>query len=144
MIETGRFESRAPGPGRGVIAVRLVADLTHDMLRRYDRYSRRPVPHRCNERGGDAIVNGSSSVGLDGSTHELKVLDELGASSWLPPSLGHPVAKSTPAYNPSALPCLSPSVTPILWPRRIVKAFVDEIVILCAGAEIVRHPRCYG
>jgi hypothetical protein len=26
----------------------------------------------------------------------------------------------------------------------IVKAFVDEVVILCAGAEIARHPRCYG
>jgi len=26
----------------------------------------------------------------------------------------------------------------------IVKGFVDEVVILCGGREIARHPRCYG
>ena len=26
----------------------------------------------------------------------------------------------------------------------MVKAFVDEVVILCGGREIARHPRCYG
>lgn len=26
----------------------------------------------------------------------------------------------------------------------IVKGFVDEVVILCGGQEIARHPRCYG
>jgi transposase len=26
----------------------------------------------------------------------------------------------------------------------VVKGFVDEVVILCGGAEIARHPRCYG
>ena len=26
----------------------------------------------------------------------------------------------------------------------LVKAFVDEVVILCGGREIARHPRCYG
>jgi len=25
-----------------------------------------------------------------------------------------------------------------------VKGFVDEVVILCGGREIARHPRCYG
>ena len=26
----------------------------------------------------------------------------------------------------------------------VVKGFVEEVVILCGGAEIARHPRCYG
>ena len=26
----------------------------------------------------------------------------------------------------------------------VVKAFVDEVVVLCGGAAIARHPRCYG
>jgi hypothetical protein len=26
----------------------------------------------------------------------------------------------------------------------VVKGFVDEVVILCGGEEIARHPRCYG
>lgn len=26
----------------------------------------------------------------------------------------------------------------------VVKAFVEEVVILCGGIEIARHPRCYG
>lgn len=26
----------------------------------------------------------------------------------------------------------------------MVKGFVDEVVILCGGHEIARHPRCYG
>ena len=25
-----------------------------------------------------------------------------------------------------------------------MKGFVDEVVILCGGGEIARHPRCYG
>ena len=25
-----------------------------------------------------------------------------------------------------------------------MKAFVDEVVVLCGGAAIARHPRCYG
>jgi len=26
----------------------------------------------------------------------------------------------------------------------VVKGLVDEVVILCGGKEIARHPRCYG
>jgi hypothetical protein len=26
----------------------------------------------------------------------------------------------------------------------LVKGFVDEVVILCGGIEVARHPRCYG
>ena len=29
-------------------------------------------------------------------------------------------------------------------PDVVVKGFVDEVVILCGGEEIARHPRCYG
>lgn len=26
----------------------------------------------------------------------------------------------------------------------VVKGFVEEVVILCGGSEIARHPRCFG
>ncbi len=99
------------------------------------------LEERCRQRRGDRAGRHRETIGE-------RLVADLEAFRDLPAVPLEPCEKRAARVSSTALVryrCNDYSV-PTAYGFRdvVVKGFVDEVVILCAGEEIARHRRCYG
>ena len=99
------------------------------------------LEQRCRERQGEHAGRPAETIGE-------RLVADLAALRGLPAVPLEPCEKRAARVSSMALVRYRTNdysvPTAYGFQDVIVKAFVDEVVILCAGAEIARHPRCYG
>ena len=99
------------------------------------------LAERCRVRQGDRAGRHASTIGE-------RLVADLAALRALPAVPLEPCEKRAARVSSTALVryrCNDYSVpTAYGFQDVLVKGFVAEVVILCRGREIARHPRCYG
>jgi transposase len=99
------------------------------------------LAERCRARQGDRAGRHASTIGE-------RLVADLDALRALPAVPLEPCEKRAARVSSTALVryrCNDYSVpTAYGFQDVLVKGFVAEVVILCGGTEIARHPRCYG
>jgi hypothetical protein len=99
------------------------------------------LAERCRARQGDRAGRHASTIGE-------RLVADLAALRALPTVPLEPCEKRAARVSSTALVryrCNDYSVpTAYGFQDVMVKGFVAEVVILCGGTEIARHPRCYG
>ena len=99
------------------------------------------LAERCRARQGDRAGRHASTIGE-------RLVADLAALRALPAVPLEPCEKRAARVSSTALVryrCNDYSVPTAYGFRDVlVKGFVAEVVILCGGTEIARHPRCYG
>ncbi len=99
------------------------------------------LAERCRARQGDRAGRHASTIGE-------RLVADLDALRALPAVPLEPCEKRSARVSSTALVryrCNDYSVpTAYGFQDVLVKGFVAEVVILCGGTEIARHPRCYG
>jgi hypothetical protein len=99
------------------------------------------LAERCRVRQGDRAGRHASTIGE-------RLVADLAALRALPAVPLEPCEKRAARVSSTALVryrCNDYSVpTAYGFHDVLVKGFVAEVVILCSGREIARHPRCYG
>ena len=99
------------------------------------------LAERCRARQGDRAGRHASTIGE-------RLVADLAALRALPAVPLEPCEKRAARVSSTALVryrCNDYSVpTAYGFEDVLVKGFVDEVVILCGGTEVARHPRSYG
>jgi transposase len=99
------------------------------------------LAERCRARQEDRAGRHASTIGE-------RLVADLAALRTLPAVPLEPCEKRAARVSSTALVryrCNDYSVpTAYGFQDVLVKGFVDEVVILCGGTEVARHPRCYG
>ncbi len=99
------------------------------------------LAERCQARQGDRAGRHASTIGE-------RLMADLAALRALPAVPLEPCEKRAARVSSTALVryrCNDYSVpTAYGFQDVLVKGFIDEVVILCGGTEVARHPRCYG
>jgi hypothetical protein len=99
------------------------------------------LEERCRARQGDHAGRHAETIGerLVADTAALRVLPAVPLE---------PCEKRVARVSSTALGCYRTNdysvPTAYGFQDVMVKGFVGEVVILCGGKEIARHPRCYG
>jgi hypothetical protein len=99
------------------------------------------LAERCRARQGDRAGRHASTIGE-------RLVADLDALRVLPAVPLEPCEKRSARVSSTALVRYRRNdysvPTAYGFQDVLVKGFVDEVVILCGGTEIARHPRCYG
>ena len=99
------------------------------------------LEQRCRARQGERAARHAETIGE-------RLVADITALRDLPPVPLEPCEKRAARVSSMALVRYRTNdySVPTTYGFRdvVVKGFVDEVVILCGGEEIARHPRCYG